>query len=62
MKISEMQKILKEYEDKYGDIKVLVNNLSEDPVFSVHEIKPENFSVMDELTPDKNIFYIYLSI
>jgi hypothetical protein len=62
MKLSEMQKILKEYEDEYGDIEIQATNLSEDPIFSVHEIKPEDFSVIDELTPEEIIYYIDLSI
>ena len=62
MKLSEMQKILNEYKEEYGDIEIQVTNTSEDPVFSVYEIKPEDFSLINELTPNGSVYYIYLSI
>jgi len=41
MKLSEILRILKEYEDEYGDIEIQTTNTREDPIFSVGEIKEE---------------------
>jgi hypothetical protein len=58
MKLSEVQKILKEYEDKYGDIEIDIQYSDNDE--HVKEIRREDFAAVSEDPEPNKILYINL--
>ena len=51
MKLSKLQEILKEYQDKYGDIEIVLDNFSNGKICTISK---QDFKVLPNDNPNSN--------